>query len=435
MTHIVSTTIIFIIIIIIIISILFVAVTCGVSSNLRSTTTENFDEYIREIYNPTQLERTPLTLYLDESDSYINMKYIKNIFDSYTPGENIISPIKIEPTPIEKLIGKRLQKKIPIEYVVSTQSESDLILIPEFNAKKRVGKNFKYLSKMTELKFAYIYVDKNNIVNMRNFFDIENISICMKNGYTKNIYNELYKNLNVFPKKITYYDDEKEVTKLLQTGICDAVAILMLHPNIYLKELSNKIALKIVGWGSNEPRFEDLKKQMSISKSTLSLKFYNFVNFKESLKTHSIDLNLYVKSSLNDKIVFDLTELTYRPNGVLRSYALNAIGEEFVETHPGTKRWLIENGLLSIGSVTKPEPESCRLLAGKSVCSGRAAEIAEKKFQDMKIFNDELGDNEEDEFGLDAIPFIENAKKNKDHPEFGNVYKSVLEQHGKYLSM
>lgn len=120
-----------------------------------------------------------------------------------------------------------------------------------------------------------------------------------------------------------------------------------------------------------------------------------------------------MKSSLNDKIVFDLTELTYRPNGVLRSYALNATGEEFVETHPGTKRWLIENGLLSIGSVTKPEPESCRLLAGKSACSGRAAEIAEKKFQDIKFFNDELGDNEEDEFGLDAIPFIENAKKNK----------------------
>ena len=347
-------------------------------------------EGLKEIYYPTALERNPLTLYVDKSDAYINLPYIKNIFDSYIPGDNIKSPIKIKQTPIEKLIGKKFEKKIPITYTTKSKN-SDLQLIPEFNAKDRLdGKKYKYLSKMTELKFAYLHIDS-PITNMNNFFDIENKNICMKNGYTKDVYNELYKNLNVFPKKITYYDDENDIVKLLKNGSCDAVATLMIHPNAYLKKISQEMALKVMGWESNDARFDNIKQQMLISSNaTLPLKFYNFVNFNKSLRTQSIDLNLYVKSSLDDEIVFDLTEIIYRPNGILRSYALSTTGAEFIEIHSGTRKWLMNNGLLAVGSVSKPVPESCMLLAGKSECNGTAAKFAEKTYQDMRFFN--LGD-------------------------------------------
>ena len=389
-------------------------------------------EGLKEIYYQTALERNPLTLYLDKSDAYINLPYIKNIFDSYVPGDNIKSPIKIKPTPIEKLIGKKFEKKIPIAFTTKSKN-SDLILIPEFNAKDRLNR-YKYLSKMTELKFAYLYIDS-PITNMNNFFDIENKNICMKNGYTKDVYNELYKNLNVFPKKITYYDDENDIVKLLKNGTCDAVAILMIHPNAYLKKISQEMALKVIGW--DEQRFDDnIKKQMLISsKATLPLKFYNFVNFNKSLRTHSIDLNLYVKSSLDDEIVFDLTEIIYRPNGILRSYALSTTGAEFIEIHSGTRKWLMKNGLLALGSVSKPVPESCTLLAGVSECNETAANFAEKTYQDMRFFNNELGDLEDDDTnGLDAIPYLRHAEKRKDHQEFGHVYQQVLTDHGKYLT-
>ena len=143
----------------------------------RNSITESF--YIKQIYNPSYLERNPLVCYVSEPEEYLDKSYFENV------------------------IGKNFPIRITTNK--SDMFSADLALLPEniiLEKKQNNSYPYDYLSHIKDVSFYLVELansetEYNSISEMKG----KTIYLC-KNGYTDILWKKLINFLNLTENNI-----------------------------------------------------------------------------------------------------------------------------------------------------------------------------------------------------------------------------------------
>lgn len=359
----------------------------------------NEQPYLKKTHILSYFEINPLVCYVSNSEKDIDVTFFENI------------------------IGKQFP------YSITTDSDmrfkADLAILPEtilLNHKDSKG-NYPYdfLSHITDMSFSLIQLDskEDDFDPIMSFYNLNNRHIYLKKGgYVQELFEKMISYLYSDDKpKITYYTDDLQAQKDLLDRKCDAIGTLMSHPNVLIFKMSYDIRINIVPWDLDERLIDVLAYNFKgLKKTKISLKNYRYSDFNTELTSYGYTKSLFINKNLPDKAVNQITDTVFQKNGVIRSISIG--GSLYIPFHNGTKQWLQNKGLISIRN--NPEHPSCMLLAGKTPCSGKNADFAklvyEREFWGSKTPNDSS-----------AYVFLKNSYKNKDDPEYGKVYQTVVD--------
>ena len=333
----------------------------------RNSITESF--YIKQIYNPSYLERNPLVCYVSEPEGYLDKYYFQNV------------------------IGKKFPIRITTNK--SDMFSADLALLPEniiLEKKQNNSYPYDYLSHIKDVSFYLVELansetEYNSISEMKG----KTIYLC-KNGYTDILWKKLINFLNLRENniKIVYYSDPEIAKNALKNKEADAIAMLTSHPNDYIFNMSYEMKLHFVPLKIDDNLVDIAQYTMKgLKKTKISCKQYRYPYLKQNYESFGFSHSLFIGKNLPNDIVEDITKYVFQPKeGITRSAAVG--GSYYIPFSVGTRSWLEKQGYISISDGT--EDPGCTLLAGKNVCDGDAGEYAKhvynKDFWGSTVPND-----------------------------------------------
>ena len=357
------------------------------------TTTERF--YIRQIYNPTHLERNPLICYVSKAEDYLDRSYFEDILSKHFP-------LKITNDPKMKF-------------------KADLAILPETLVLDKETSNvypYDFLSHLKDISFALIQKEDAKFP-ITSFENIQNRIIgVMKGGYTERLWKKILSFRKIDSKPIIkYYTDAEKTKEDLKNDTIHAIITLMSHPNLYIAKMSYEFKINILPWVFDDTLVDVLTYYLrGLKKTRIKLKEYRYTDLKTELPSYGYFLSLFVRKNMNVNIVENITEVVFKPKGITRSIALG--GSLYMPFHEGTISWLTKNGYVAISDVN--EHPGCTLLAGKSKCIGNAKKYAIKEYNNKFWNSKEPNDSS-------AVNYLKNAHSKKTHIELGKKYQSVLD--------
>lgn len=384
--------------------------------------TESFEVseklYLSEIYNPSYLERNPLLCYVSKSEEYLDRRY----FEETLRGFIARSSEGFERTYLETMMGYEDKRTFPMKITSDPKLkfDCDLALLPEpiiLKEEKNGIFPYNHLSHLKDLSWSIVQ-NVNPINEIKSFYDLQEKHIYLKkDGYVEELWNDILGFFNYGDTlNITHYTDEKEAVEALGSNKCDGILTLMTHPNPFTWDMSYQLKIRIVPLEIKQESVDIFSYFLKgLKKTKLSVKEYRYPELGTEFDSYGYSLSLYVRKSLQKKIVSSITEIVFKPRNIVRSAAVG--GSEFIPYHEGTTDWLQNKGFVSI--TNKDEHPGCSLLAGKSKCEGTA------KLNAIKAYETEFwGSNEPNE--QNAIRFLKNAYQNQKDSDYGEVYTTAI---------
>ena len=293
---------------------------------------ETVEDYVSFIYKPSKLELNPLTVYTEKND----IPFLKKIFKGI--------PIKIT------------SKK-------SDKFESDVVFLPSNFSSSKTNSDYRLLSKMTKLPLYLIAKTSNKV---KRFEDINfQTNLGVRAGYSSKIITDIFNRDSMSPKIIEYESDQDAKT-LFKTGEIDVLCMINPQPSRFSQEISNSYGVNFI----KVPNRESITTDMNLIG-------YKTNVISTTLRTSFVYLSLFVQKDIPVEVIYEITEKVFKPNSIIRSLAIE--GDRSIDFHEGTRRWLIDNGFISIDV---NQPKGCALLAGKSKCEGHIRAYAKKVYSD-----------------------------------------------------
>lgn len=375
--------------------------------------------YISEIYKPSYLERKPLICYISKPEEYLDRRF----FEETLRGFIARSSEGFERTYVETLMGFEDKRVFPMNITSDPffAFNADIALLPEPIILKEVDENgefpYNHLSHLKDLSWSIIQ-NMNSINKIESFYDLHDKHIYIKGGgYVESLWKDISKFFNYKKQiKITIYTDEKKAVTALGSNKCDGILTLMTHPNPFTWNMSYELKINIVPLQLKQENIDIFSYFLKgLRQTKISVKEYRYPDLKTEFSSYGYSLSLYVRKSLHPDIVKKITEIVFKPKGIIRSAAVG--GSEFIPYHKGTSEWLEDQGFLSIAD--KTEHPGCSLLTGRSKCEGVAKKIAIKEYETNFWGSEELNEQ-------NALPFLRNAYKNKNDEDYGEVYNTAI---------
>lgn len=286
---------------------------------------------------------------------------------------------EFEKAPLKYYISKKYDeddfKKLFPGNVVDSIDEADIALLPKGRDAHLYMTTFKYASFSI---LTPIFPATN--VQILNIYDVDRKRIgILGRGYAWDDWETMAELLKVKPH-FKYFENDADIMNAFERGVIDGIASLDSHPNSFIKQLSERMKLRVIPIEIDNVTLAKYQKRLhNLQRTDIDTRFY-ISDERTIIGTVGYTLNLYLKKSLPVKRSREIVDILMPQFNVMDN-------DVHVENHPVVDTWLKEHGYIH------DKGFNCIGLIGQGPCTKEKAEmiagIEERKYPVLSSRADE----------------------------------------------